>query len=85
MVAWTVLQSHAECHPRLTGRETYLDEVEHEPGGNTLPHDVDEEVGEGHAPDVRVLEHIVEEKRHEGLLLVRTASALQQHRQAACC
>lgn len=35
-----------------------LDEVEHEPRRDTLPDDVDEEVGQGHAPDVRVLQDL---------------------------
>lgn len=37
----------------------YLHKIEHKPGGDTLSHYIDEEVREGHAPDVWVLQNIL--------------------------
>jgi len=48
---------------------THLHQVEDEPGGDALTDDVDAEVRECHAPDVRVLEHVLDEQLEQARLL----------------
>ena len=47
-----IMHQHKKISP-------YLHKIEHKPGGDTLSHYIDEEVREGHAPDVWVLQNIL--------------------------
>jgi len=54
----------------------YLHQIEHKPRGDTLSHYIDEEVRQGHAPDVWVLQNILYKQLQQRLLLLYASCVL---------
>ena len=65
----------ATAHARQV-RGKYIDQIEHKPRCDTLSHNIDEEVCECHAPNVGVLEDILDKELQQGLLLLNSSSIL---------
>lgn len=63
-------------------RRKHLHQVKHKPRCDALSHNIDEEVGECHAPDVWILEDILhKELQQRLLLLIPTGILLLQQQQ----
>lgn len=68
------LKTHWKCSSVKTVSgfiqwQSYLNQVENKPWCHSLPDDIDEEVCEGHSPDVRVCQYIINKQLQKARLI----------------